>query len=342
MNAGFVRLQGRYFTGRQPIGLEAVLFLTGTEASLVGEEVDETHPVPLLSVSPRVGRTDRFITLPNGRQFQCADHPFLDRLPQESASEGIVAWLEARVGVAVAGVAIVAALLVAGYVWGLPASAVRIAAYVPVETERELGIQVLRWLDKHGWLTPTRIDTMKQMSIRKDFDELRRGLQYEDLFRLEFRNSRFLGANALAFPGGTVLVTDEMVNKAASPDEIAAVLAHEIGHVQQRHMIRLVLQDSAVALAAAAITGDAATLSVAVSGLPALLVQAKYSREFEEEADEFAFQLLRRRGRSPEAFATLMERLAGKDADMERSLGFLSTHPVTADRVQRARAAAQE
>jgi predicted Zn-dependent protease len=85
-----------------------------------------------------------------------------------------------------------------------------------------------------------------------------------------------------------------------------------------------------------------ASLSVAVAGLPALLAQAKYSREFETEADEFAFQLLKQHGRSPEAFATLMERLAGEDDGAERSYAFLSTHPMTAERVQRARAAARQ
>lgn len=73
-----------------------------------------------------------------------------------------------------------------------------------------------------------------------------------------------------------------------------------------------------------------------------MLVQAKYSREFEAEADEFAFDLLKRRGLSPVHFAALMERLgAERDAQIERRTSFLSTHPVTADCIARARAAAK-
>jgi predicted Zn-dependent protease len=95
-----------------------------------------------------------------------------------------------------------------------------------------------------------------------------------------------------------------------------------------------------VAVAAATITGDAATLSVAIAGLPSLVAQAEYSRDFETEADDYAFQLLHEHGMSPEAFATVMERI---EADCEcepGALDFLSTHPVTEERIERARATA--
>jgi predicted Zn-dependent protease len=133
-----------------------------------------------------------------------------------------------------------------------------------------------------------------------------------------------------------------MVHEAETVDEAVAVLAHEIGHAELRHTMRHVLQGSAVAVVTATLTADAASLSVAVAGLPALLAQAKYSREFEAEADDFAFKLLKRHNRSPMAFATLMERLAKKHEDEERAFAFISTHPVTAERVKRARAAAKQ
>ena len=85
------------------------------------------------------------------------------------------------------------------------------------------------------------------------------------------------------------------------------------------------------------ITGNAVTLSVA--GLPSVVAQAEYSRDFEAEADDFAFALLRQHEMSPEAFATVTERI---QAEYEPgALDFLSTHPVTGERIERARAAAQ-
>ena len=106
--------------------------------------------------------------------------------------------------------------------------------------------------------------------------------------------------------------------------------------------MRNILQNSVVATVVATLTGDASTLTLAVSGLPVLLVQAKYSREFETEADEFAFTLLRENDLSPELFADLMERLAQGREENPRAWSFLSSHPVTADRVMRARQAARE
>jgi len=150
------------------------------------------------------------------------------------------------------------------------------------------------------------------------------------------------GPNALALPGGIIVITDDMVKAAEATEEVLAVLAHEIGHVELRHTMRSVLQNSVVAAAAAAVTSDAASLSVAVASLPLLVAQTKYSRKFEAAADEYAFSLLKQKGYSPTAFASLMERLAKKYEKETGPFAYVSTHPVTAERVQRARNAAAE
>lgn len=334
-----VTLEGQYYDGRQPVALSAILVFAGREAALTAAQISERYSAHHLKVSPRIGRANRFITLPNGGQFQCADHPFLDSLPQESKSEGPVAWLEERWGVALAGVIIIVSILLAGYFYGLPAAAAYIASRIPIETEQAIGKQALTWLD-NKWFKPTRIVQDKQKSIRDGFDRLRSGLPLTNYYRLEFRDS-FIGPNAFALPGGTIVITDDMVIAAESLEEVLAVLAHEIGHVELRHSMRHVLQDSAVALVAATITSDAASLSVAIAGLPALLAQTKYSREFEASADDYAFRLLKQRSYSPAAFASLMERLSKKHEGEERAFAYVSTHPVTAERIKRARAAVE-
>jgi predicted Zn-dependent protease len=340
MTVATVSLSGQYFDGHQPVGDAATLIFTGQEARLIGAQLAQRFLARELRVSPRIGRAERFVALPNGGQILCPDHPLLDRLPHDSQGEGLVAWLEARVAVAIAGIALVAALLLGGYFFGLPAAAEQVARHIPVDTERALGEQVLTWLDGNKWFAPSQLDEKIQFFVREDFAELTQNLPMAAHYRLEFRHAPVIGANAFALPGGAIVITDAMVNAAESQEEVAAVLAHEIGHVERRHALRHLLQDSAVALVITTVTADAASLSVAVAGLPALLAQAKYSREFESEADDFAFDLLKQHGRSPQAFADFMERLAGENGDKGMRLGFLSTHPVTAERVQRARAAA--
>lgn len=333
-------LQGNYFSGQRPVGVQASLNISAGLVSLIAGNVSESFEAHQVKVSPRTGKADRFLALPNGGQFICPDQPVLDSFPQESRSEGIVAWLEERYQVALAGVVVVALIILAAYFLGLPYAAARIAARIPAETEQALGKQALNWLDTQQWLTPTKLDRTTQKSILRDFKKLGKGLPFERYFLLEFRSSKAFRENAFALPGGTIVITDEMVKAAETQQEVLAVLAHEIGHVEQRHVIRSILQNSAVAALAAAVTSDAASLSVAVAGLPVLIARTKYSREFERSADDFAFKLLKQNRYSPAAFASIMERLA-RNHEQEFAFAYLSSHPVTAERVKHARDAAR-
>ncbi len=337
-----ISIEGHYFDGRQPIGVPARMDFENQEAVLTAGPISDRCATTHLKVSPRIGSADRFITFPNGAQFSCADHSFLDSLPQESPSEGPVAWLEERWGVALACVVIIVCTLLAGYFFGLPFAAERIAKRIPMETEQSLGRQALNWLDENRWFMPTKLDVDRQKPIMDGFDGLRSDLPLRGYYHLEFRSGATFGPNALALPGGIIVITDDMVKAAETTEEVPAVLAHEIGHVELRHTMRSVLQNSAVAVAAAAVTSDAASLSVAIAGLPALLAQRKYSRKFESAADDYAFRLLKQKGYTPGAFASIMERLAKKDEKEMGVFAYVSTHPLTAERVQRARDAAAE
>ncbi len=334
-----ITLEGHFFDGLRPICAPAKMEFSDREATLTAGPVCEHYAISRLSVSPRIGSTDRFISLPDGGQFACADIAFLDSLPQESRSESPVAWLEERWGVAVAGVAIIFCILIAGYFLGLPFAAERVVARIPVQAEQPLGRQTLNWLDTKEWLKPTTLNSDARKRITDAFGGLCSDLPSKDIYRLEFRSGNIFGPNAFALPGGIIVISDDMVRAAADMEEIMAVLAHEIGHVELRHTLRSVLQKSVVGAAAALLTSDGASLSVAVSGLPVLVAQTKYSREFEAAADEYAFRLLQQKGFSPAAFASLMERLE-KNVKQPGVFAYISSHPMTADRIRRARAAA--
>lgn len=335
-------LEGQYFSGVHPESVPASLTVETTQVVLATGEINESMAIEQIRVSPRIGSTARFITLPNGGQFGCDDTPLLDRLPQESPAEGVVAWLEQRLYVALTCVAVIVILLSAGYFVGLPAAARHIAARLPIETERALGEEVQSYLEVKRWLEGSGIPHERQKEIRTGFDRLISDLPYRNHYELNFRASKVLGPNALALPGGIILITDQMVEMAVTDEEVWAVLAHEVGHVELHHTTRSIMQNSAVGVVAATITSDAASLSAAVVGLPMLVAKTKYSRTFESEADQFAFQLLERKGHSPAAFATLMERLDNsKEMDLA-GFAWISTHPVTADRIARAREASSK
>ena len=339
-------LTGLYYDGRVPVGSSATLMLAGNKVVLIGSDVSDRFDAGALRVSPRTGAASRFIALPDGAQFQCADDPLLNRLVQEVPSESPVAWLERRWPVAAACIALIVALVASAYIYVLPKAAERIAQRLPVETEHALGEQALDWLDSNRAFEHSKLTNGTKQELLFRFDELVADLPHNEHYRLGFRSAPMLGANALAFPGGTIVITDELVELADSDDEIVAVLAHEIGHIEKRHAVRHVLHDSVVAVVASALTADAASLGVAVAGLPAMLTSLQFSREFETEADGYAFALMARHGVSPEHFATIMERMAasyetGDDSEWDKQQGFLSSHPLTEDRIARAREAAR-
>jgi Zn-dependent protease with chaperone function len=335
-------LEGQYFDGCHPIARQAKMAFTYQDVALTAESIAECFKIDHLKVSPRIGSCNRFVTLPNGGQFGCADNAILDSLPQQSQSEGIVAWLEERWMVALACVVMIYLTLFVGYFFGLPAAAERIALRIPMETERSLGVETLKFLDEQEWLRSTDLEFDIRRKIGEGFDLLCSDLPLKKYYQLEFRAGGVFGPNAFAFPGGIIVITDEMVETAEETEEVLAVLAHEIGHVELRHTMRSVLQNSVIGVLVATVTSDAATLSAAVSGLPILVAPAKYSRDFESAADDYAFRLLKQKGYSPKAFASLMERLADENSHQMEGFAWVSTHPVTSDRVQRARDSAAE
>jgi Zn-dependent protease with chaperone function len=213
----------------------------------------------------------------------------------------------------------------------------RLVAYrLPPRSLQALGRRVLLTLDG-GILLPTRLPAETRARLAGRFGRLR--LPDGSLrCRIAFRQSAVLGANAVALPSGDIILSDALVALARDDDEVLGVLAHEAGHVAARHGVRNVLQSSAVTLFVTWYLADVNTL---VAAAPAVLLQAKYSRDLEREADDYAAAVLRLNGISPGRLADLLERLvqsqSGRDSN-SAALGYLSTHPATADRLQRLRA----
>ena len=143
-----------------------------------------------------------------------------------------------------------------------------------------------------------------------------------------------IGANALALPNGTLVMTDELVELAEHDDEILGVLAHECGHVQGRHALRSVLQSSAVVVVFTLATGDMSAVSAVAAALPTVLLESKYSRHFETEADEYGVRAMRAAGRDPAHLANILERLSAGSETAEEMLAYLSSHPATKERIK--------
>ena len=328
----------QYFDGRVPRARAARVRPAGPRLEIEVEGARRDCELAAVRVSPPVMGAPRFVALPDGAQLLCAEGDWLRALSAEVRSESPAAGLERRIGVALGAVILVVALLLAGYFYGLPAAAEHIVKRLPVATRAALGRGVLAQLDARGLLRPSRLSPGRRESLRAYFRHLARGLPMEAHYRLVFRRSPLFGANAFALPGGIVVLTDKLA-RMGEAKWVAAVMAHEIGHIEQGHGLRSVLQGSVVAALAAAVTGDAASLGAVVTGLPVVLLQARYSRRFETEADAYAHRLLQDRGISPVYLALVLDQLRASGRGRK---GWLASHPPTEERMRAALRAAAE
>jgi predicted Zn-dependent protease len=138
--------------------------------------------------------------------------------------------------------------------------------------------------------------------------------------------------NAFALPGGKVYLFSGLLAKADSADEIAGILAHELGHVRNRDGTRTLIHNGGTSFLIGLLFGDI-TGSGALIFASRSLVTASYSREAEQDADSFAISVMHRLGRSPKPMGELMFRVTGKEADS--GLTILANHPLTEDRLAR-------
>jgi Zn-dependent protease with chaperone function len=138
--------------------------------------------------------------------------------------------------------------------------------------------------------------------------------------------------NALALPGGTIYLFDGLIQRADSPDELAGVLAHEIGHVASRDGARRMLQAGGMSFLFGFVLGDFVGGGAAVTAVRALS-EASYSRVAEADADRYSVALMRRIEADPKALGSLFARLDGGEAGDDGSvLDYLASHPAAGER----------
>jgi predicted Zn-dependent protease len=247
--------------------------------------------------------------------------------------------LERRWPYAVAALMLVAAATWWALVYGVPIAAEYVAAGVPPAVEAALGSRTLQALDTTG-CRPSTVEAARRDALRKRLDALSAGLGDQHIYSLELRSCPAVGPNAFALPGGTIVMTDALVRLAQNDDQLAAVLAHEVGHVRDRHGLRMALQGAGVVALISTLAGDATSITALAVALPSVLLQSGYSRKFEDEADTFALQRMRQVGVSPRAFADMLRLLEQSHVPRaSQAQDYFSTHPVTAARIERALAA---
>ena len=220
-----------------------------------------------------------------------------------------------------------AASLVATVVFLVPVAASLLAPLVPPAVEQRLGDAVDKQV-RTLFGAETCAAPEGRAALAKLSDRLTSRAQPHVPIAIEVLTSRI--PNAVALPGGRIYLFDGMLDRAESPDEVAGVLAHELGHVVHRDGLRGLIQAGGSSFLIGLLFGDV-TGSGALILAARTLIDSAHTREAETMADTFAGDVMLGLGRSPKPMGTLLFRITGNQRG--ESLRFLNSHPVTEDRL---------
>ena len=294
-------------------------------------------------------------------EFQTIDIPEWVPIPQKEFQQKI--WkLERTPALILFSVVFVVALGFSTLKWGIPFASKVVAFQLPANTLQNIGQKAEDYI-VNDWTGPSKLVQGQQAQIKQEYlSKIAEGRPA----KIIFRDGGRIGANALALPNNTIIVTDQLIEMAHSDQEILGVLAHEQGHLVERHSLQQALSSLGFSILLVAVTGDSGDL---MTSLPVAILGAKYSRQFEQQADLYALKLMDKKHIEVSHFANFLQRMedeelaaeqksdqkAGKTANKDQQaastaqatsqdhsnivtvLEALSSHPATAERVQMVR-----
>jgi len=284
-----------------------------------------------LAISPRLGSSTRFITLPNGYLFESTENDTIDALIKIHGQSSLKSHGSSKKYIQFAILASVLLSVWSTVHFGMPKLSQSVADTIPIETVIEQGqLAYDDMAETH--FTKSKLELKEQEQLSQRFKEILPENSSGFSYRLHIKNSESIGANAFAFPSGDIVITDALIELSENEDELIAVLLHEIGHVEKKHAVKSLVQASALLLVVIAVSGDIASMSTLLVGIPALMLNSSYSREMESEADQYALVEMKKRDLNPIHFTNLLQRLKKQD-DIKTEGGYFNSHPHIEDRI---------
>ena len=226
--------------------------------------------------------------------------------------------------------------LVLGAVFGVPVLADHIAPLIPLRAERVIGdavdVQIRAMLDtkKAGSAFECGVGDGEAQG-RAALEKLMRKLESAANLPIPLTAVavRKEDTNAITLPGGRIYIYQGIIDKSETPDELAGVIAHEMGHVAHRDGTRSIIQAAGLSFMFGMLLGDFVGGGAVVLGARTLL-QSSYSRDVEAAADRFGVELMGRIGGDQRALGVVLRRIAG---DNHPGFKLLLDHPDTEKRV---------
>ncbi len=208
----------------------------------------------------------------------------------------------------------------------IPAAALKI---ISVQQEAEIGNSFYRSL-----MASEKIDTTATR-IANDFAGQ---LHLSDKYQITITVIKEKELNAYALPGGHIVLYSGILKVIDDPDMLVALLGHEASHINERHSLQSILSSMSMSLLRSMVLSGFGDIGSVVLEHAGMLEQLRYSRKLEREADREGMELMMRNRINPVGMKKLMLQLQAADRDLPGIFSFISTHPMSEERIKTAEA----
>lgn len=218
------------------------------------------------------------------------------------------------------------------YFFVLPPAAEIIAGQIPMKYEKELGQSIYESSMEHA---------EKNDSMTYWVNEFAHHIQFNTHYPIHVTVVNEDVINAYAIPGGEIVVYRRIIQEMENKEELAALLAHEVSHIHYRHSLKSISRSLSGYLFMTFVFGDISGITAVLAEHSQTFVSLGYSRALEEEADRKGLEILKANGISQYGFVNLFQRM-NKDHQDEKTLKFLSSHPMLTERIEYTKQEAQK
>lgn len=330
-------MQGRFYDGADATAHDAAVGFDGTVLTI--EAAGQSHvwsardlSVDLHAGQARVSRRNsdaRLVLAAEDWRQLTAGHREVRR-HTAAGGKGVI------VGLVVAAAATALVVFV-----GIPLASGPLARSTPLDYERRMGESYNLQISA---IFPTCEGEDGQRVLQGLGDRLAE--QAQSPFPIQVRAVHAPMINAFALPGGHVLITGDLIAEAETPDEVSAVLAHEIAHVERRHVMQSVWRSLGAGMLLDLVVGGGSGAGQQAVLLAGQASELSFGRAAETESDEVGRGYLHAAGLSSRGMADFFERMASHEVDAPEQVDEVSewwmTHPNTERRIQAARAAERD
>lgn len=335
-----------YLAGRSTCLPANVQFQNNTLVVINAESAEQLYLLARddIKVSPKLIGVPRELVLPDKSMLVLQDADLQDNiqliqwLDGNSRQSNKVAKWETSTKAVLLSLLLVPLSIFSIFKFIVPAVAIGFADWIPQSVTDVASRHTLQALDS-SFLDPSEISAEQHLEYIEYWNDVILRLELDPQhFNIQFRSSEQLGANAFALPNGTMVITDELIELVENDlNLLTAILLHEIGHVQNKHSMRLIAETLATSLLIDYFLGDVSGLIEFFGGFTSTVMQNQFSQKLEWEADHFALEQLEKLGMEKESFALAMESLAGKSSQESNLDKLLSSHPSILERISNAR-----